>query len=57
MSQQDEVIREIVIGEFILVDNGKLFWLCRDDGEGMSMNEETLKKFEKVIREFYEEHF
>jgi hypothetical protein len=49
---------EIHIGEFTLtyLSDGTP-WLCREGGEGMGMNEDTLRALESVIEEFWKAHF
>lgn len=49
---------EAQIGDFVFQENGyaNYPWICKTDGEGMAMSEETLKEFLALVEEFYRRH-
>lgn len=61
MPTQPEVKHDciITIGRFVLyrLYDGKLYLRSLETGEGMGMNEQTEKKFEQMVLEFFAENF
>ena len=56
---RETTIRKVRIGEFTLYEKeyGGAFWIYKQSGEGISLPDVLLEKFEKHIKEFYDREF